>query len=136
MKRLKIGIAEIFLLIVGLLILVGSLTFFSACGAKDDSSFMNCHYAQMIITALGALICAEALAAVIIPNRMLRAGLDLAAGLTSIILALVPGTLIPLCMMPDMHCRAVMQPVTLLFACLAFAAAIVGLILNLKRKEK
>lgn len=136
MKRLKIGIAEIILLIIGLLIFLGSLTFFSACGAKEDGSFMNCHWAQMIITALGALISAEALAAVIIPNRMFKAGLDTAAALTAVILALVPGTLIPLCMMPDMHCRAVMQPVSLLFACLAFIAAVAGLILNLKRKEK
>ena len=136
MKRLKIGIAEIFLLIIGLMILVGSLTFFSACGAKDYGSFMNCHWAQVMITALGGLISAEALAACIVPNRMFKAGLDLAAGLTSILTALVPGTLIPLCMMPDMHCRAVTQPVTLLLACAAFVAAIIGLILNLRRKEK
>ena len=136
MKRLKIGIAEIFLLIIGLIILVGSLTFFSGCGAKDDGSFMNCHWAQVMITALGGLICAEALAAVIVSNRLFKAGLDLAAGLTSILTALVPGTIIPLCMMPDMHCRAVTQPVTLLLACAAFVAAIIGLILNLRRKEK
>lgn len=136
MKRLKTGIAEIFLLIFGVLILVGSLTFFSACGAKEDGSFMSCHWAQMMITAFGALISAEALAAVLIPDRMFKAGLDTAAALTSALLALVPGTLIPLCMMPDMHCRAVTQPVTLLLACLAFVAAVAGLILNLKRKEK
>ena len=135
MKRLKIRIAEIILLVTGLMILVGSLTVFSACGAKEDGSFMNCHWAQVIITSLGALISAEALAAVIVPNRMFKAGLDLAVGFTSILLALVPGTLIPLCMMPDMHCRAVTQPITLLLACLAFIAAVIGLILNLKRKE-
>lgn len=79
MKRLKTGMAEIILLVIGLAIIIGSLTFFSACGAKEDGSFMNCHWAQVIITSLGALISAEALAAVIVPNRMFRAGLDLAA---------------------------------------------------------
>lgn len=136
MKRLKTGMAEIILLVIGLVIIIGSLTFFSACGAKEDGSFMNCHWAQVIITSLGALISAEALAAVIVPNRMFRSGLDLAACLTSIIIALVPGTLISLCMMPDMHCRTVTQPVTLLFASAAFVAAVTGLILNIRRKEK
>ena len=80
MKRLKTGMAEIILLVIGLAIIIGSLTFFSACGAKEDGSFMNCHWAQVIITSLGALISAEALAAVIVPNRMFRAGLEHSVG--------------------------------------------------------
>ena len=54
MKRLKTGMAEIILLVIGLAIIIGSLTFFSACGAKEDGNFMNCHWAQVIITSLGA----------------------------------------------------------------------------------
>ena len=41
-----------------------------------------------------------------------------------------------ICMMPDMHCRTVTQPVALLFASAAFVAAVTGLILNIRRKEK
>lgn len=133
--KFKFSITDLITLVLSAALLVGSFTFFAACGAKDDGSFMNCHNAQIMLTALGALLTAQSLAAFIVPDRRVKAGLNLATTLTAVVTALVPQTLIPLCMMPDMHCRSVTQPMAMLFASLVAVAALVSAVLNLKRKE-
>lgn len=133
--KFKFSITDLITLVLSAALLVGSFTFFAACGAKDDGSFMNCHNAQIMLTALGALLTAQSLAAFIVPDRRVKAGLNLATTLTAVVTALVPQTLIPLCMMPDMHCRSVTQPMAMLFASLVAVAALVSAVLNLKRRE-
>lgn len=133
--KFKFSITDLITLVLSAALLVGSFTFFAACGAKDDGSFMNCHNAQIMLTALGALLTTQSLAAFIVPDRRVKAGLNLATTLTAVVTALVPQTLIPLCMMPDMHCRSVTQPMAMLFASLVAVAALVSAVLNLKRKE-
>lgn len=133
--KLKSLIPEIILLILSLLICIGSFTFFSACPVHGDT-VMACHWAQNAVTALGALLSAISLAAVVIPDRKLKAGLELSATLTAILTAVVPGIVINVCMMNSMRCVSTFRPFTILFASLAAAAALFGAILNLKRKEK
>lgn len=133
--KLKSLIPEIILLILSLLICVGSFTFFSACPVHGDT-VMACHWAQNAVTALGALLSAISLAAVVIPDRKLKAGLELSATLTAILTAVVPGIVINVCMMNSMRCVSTFRPFTILFASLAAVAALFGAILNLKRKEK
>lgn len=128
-------IPEIILLILSLLICIGSFTFFSACPVHGDT-VMACHRAQNAVTALGALLSAISLAAVVIPDRKLKAGLELSATLTAILTAVVPGIVINVCMMNSMRCVSTFRPFTILFASLAAVAALFGAILNLKRKEK
>ncbi len=133
--KLKSLIPEIILLILSLLICIGSFTFFSACPVHGDT-VMACHWAQNAVTALGALLSAISLAAVVIPDRKLKAGLELSATLTAILTAVVPGIVINVCMMNSMRCVSTFRPFTILFASLAAVAALFGAILNLKRKEK
>lgn len=133
--KLKSLIPEIILLILSLLICIGSFTFFSACPVHGDT-VMACHWAQNAVTALGALLSAISLAAVVIPDRKLKAGLELSATLTAILTAVVPGVVINVCMMNSMRCVSTFRPFTILFASLAAVAALFGAILNLKRKEK
>lgn len=131
----KFSIPDLVTAVLSAVLLVGSFTFFAACGPKDDGSYMNCHNAQVMLTALGALLTAQSIAAFAVPDRRVKAGLNLATVLTAVLTALVPQTLISLCMMPDMHCRMVTQPVGMLLASLVAVAALVSAILNLKRKE-
>lgn len=133
--KLKSLIPEIILLILSLLICIGSFTFFSACPVNGDT-VMACNWAQNAVTALGALLSAISLAAVVIPDRKLKAGLELSATLTAILMAVVPGIVINVCMMNSMRCVSTFRPFTILFASLAAVAALFGAILNLKRKEK
>lgn len=133
--KLKHLIPEVILFIISLLICIGSFTFFPACPVHDDT-IMACHWAQNAVTALGALLSAMSLAAVVIPDRRIKAGLELSATLTAVLTAVVPGVVINVCMMNSMRCVSTFRPFTILFASLAAVAALLSAILNLKRKEK
>lgn len=133
--KLKYHIPEMLLFIISLLICIGSFTFFPACPVHDDA-IMACHWAQNAVTALGVLLSVMSLAAVVIPDRKLKAGLELAATLTAVLTALVPGIVINVCKMSSMHCVSTFRPFTILFASLAAVIALLSAILNLKRKEK
>lgn len=123
--KLKRLIPEMILFFISLLICVGSFTFFSACPVHDDS-IMACHWAQHTVTALGALLSVLSLAAVVIPDRKIKAGLELSATLTAVLTALVPGTVINVCMMNTMRCVSTFRPFTILFASLAALAALLS----------
>ena len=67
---------------------------------------------------------AEAVIAVAWKNESLRKGLYIAMALTAVLGILVPGTLIGLCGMATMRCRALMRPaMTILFAVMGIASA-------------
>jgi hypothetical protein len=133
--KLKQLIPEIILLIVSLLICIGSFTFFSACPVHGDT-VMACHWAQNAVTTLGTLLLAMSLAAVVVPDRKIKAGLELSATLTAILTAIVPGVVINICMMNSMRCVSTFRPFTILLASLTAVAALLSAVINLKRKEK
>lgn len=132
--KFKLGISEIVLFVISLVLCIGSFTFFSACPVHEN--IMACHWAQRAVTALGVLIAVLALAALIIPDRRVKAGIELAVTLVSILTALVPHTVIGLCMMSSMRCVSVFRPFTILFASVTAVAALVSAILNLRKKEQ
>ena len=57
----KIGAGDIVLLVVSVFFLIGILTFFQACGPKDDGSWMTCHWAGQALTGLAAVLTVIAL---------------------------------------------------------------------------
>ncbi len=96
--------------ISALLCALGIATVFSACGMKEDGSWMRCHDAQTlsfwISLALSALLTASAF----LPGRTLPAVLYLLSLGGCTVLFLVPGNIIPMCMMNTMRCYTLMQP--------------------------
>ena len=134
--KIKQLIPEILMTALSLVILFGSFTFFAACPVADGGSVMSCHWAQVMVTALGGLLTVLSAAALLIPDSRVKAGVCLSTALVSVLTALVPAVLISLCKMPQMHCRVVMQPFTVLFACLTAGVSVAAAILNLKRKTK
>ena len=53
MKKYRIGATDIALLVISILFFVGTLLWFGPCDhVKDDGSFMNCHWAGVILTGL------------------------------------------------------------------------------------
>lgn len=134
-KKARVGWAEPVLLVLWLALFVGSMTLFSACGPREDGSWMNCHRAQTALTVVGGAGLLLALLRCFCKRRV-RRGLDLAALLLAILAILLPGTLIGLCMMPDMRCRAVMVPWTTVLAALAGIVALADLIFGGKRDKK
>ena len=119
----KAIIPAIITLVLALVVAVGSQTFLGAC-VHEDGSFGACHWASRALLGVGGLLAVLALAALCVPSS--RLGLYIAMALTCILGILTPGTLIALCQMATMRCRALMQPATTILFALSLAASAVG----------
>lgn len=119
MKKNLSGILTGILTVLGLLLSVGVQLVFHACGAGEDGSYMSCHWAQMAVVAIGAVIAVTGAAALAVRDRKIRMGLVAAVIPAALAAVLVPNVLIRLCMMDTMHCNHVMRPAVLIFGILA-----------------
>ena len=123
------------LLILNALALVGSRTFFKPCAASEDGSFMACHWAGQAVfglTIIATILCAMCL---LVRNSDGKAGLLAAMLPVSAVSMLMPGGLIRLCMMPDMRCRAVMQPCVIAFCAVSIVLTIADLLITLRGRK-
>jgi len=137
MKQHRIGATDIVLLVINVLFLLGMLFWFGPCDhVKEDGSFMNCHWAGMVLTGIAAVMTIISLAHLLIPIAGMKAGLSAALIPCSVFAFLVPGNLISLCMMNTMRCRAVMKPAAIVCAVLVVIAAVVDIVAQLRRKAK
>ena len=121
----KLSIPACVVLALALLIAIGSQTFLGPC-VHDDGSFGACHWAGRMLMGVGALLAAQSLLALIARDHGRRAGLFLAMAPTALLGILTPGTIISLCGMATMRCRALMRPAMILLCVLALMAALTG----------
>ena len=100
--------------ILSLIIAIGSTTFLRPC-VHDDSSVGACWWAGKALLGLGCLL--AVLSVLTILSERARFGIYLSGTAVSLLGILTPGTIISLCSMSSMRCRAVMQPaMIILFA--------------------
>ena len=110
------------MLVLSLVISIGSFTFLSPC-VHEDGSVGACWWAGRALLGLGCLL--GVLAVLALVSGRARFGTYLSSIAVCVLGILTPGTLISLCRMSSMHCRAVMQPaMIILFSVSAIAAAI------------
>ena len=113
---------------LGLLLAAGSATVFSACGIKEDGTWMHCHSAQDTVVLCAGVLSAVLLIPVLCRWRWLRlvaGGLGIIA---AIVIFLLPGQLMPLCMMHTMRCYTLFQPfVRVMAGLIALACALSGI---------
>ena len=114
--------------VLALAVAVGSQTFLSPC-VHEDGSFGSCHWAGQALLGVGLLLAALALLS------WVRTDVYLAILPAALLGCLTPGTLIPLCKMSAMRCRAVMQPAMILLCGLIAFLALAGFIVNRKRAQ-
>ena len=115
------------ILALSLVVAIGSQTFMGAC-VHDDGSFGACHWAARALSGVGGLLAGMAVLALLLKKE--RAGLYLAMLPTALLGIITPGTLISLCGMATMRCRAVMKPASTILLALALAAALVGWLMS------
>ncbi len=133
MKRKAIEwILGVLLLGCSLCLSVGVKLVFHACGPKDGGSFMTCHWAEQAVLVIGGAMTVISLLVLLVTNGGMRRGLALALAPLGIGAALIPNTMIKLCMMNDMHCHAVMKPAVIIFG---IAAALLGAVYALVGKK-
>ena len=119
--------------IVALLFLLGLLTVFAPCGAKEDGGWMSCHWAGQTLRGLSGAMLVIALLHLLPGMGEMKKGLNLAMLPLCVLAMLVPGRLVSLCMMASMRCRSVMSPAVTVFSILLIALSVLDLLLHRKR---
>ena len=129
MKKGKISIVGVIGAVFSLVLLIGSLTFFkSVCGEE-----MHCHQANTVITIMGAVMLALSLIAVFLKNKV-GAILSFLTTVCGVVTALIPGVIMPLCMMADMSCQAMMKPWTILLSAAVALFSLINGIICIRKK--
>ena len=117
---------------LSLLLSVGTLTLFHACDIKEDGTWMHCHDAQNAVVIGGFLLVLLLTAAALIRNKtagVIFYGLGV---IGSVIIFLIPGTIISMCMMQTMRCYTTMQPFVRIFCVLIAICSLIPAIQTAK----
>lgn len=117
------------------LLAVGTVTFFSACGPKDDGGWMSCHWAERAVLAFAIVMTAMSVMANIIQKPATVFGIRLAMLPSAIITMFIPGVFINTCKMNDMQCNSVMRPAIILVAVCILVFTVINMIIA-KKEDK
>ena len=123
MKQFSPGAAAALLL--SCVIAAGSVSFLGPC-VHEDGSFGACHWAGQAMLGIGLLLAVLSLTALLVKDGRVRAGILFAAAAAAVLGIFVPGTLINLCGMATMRCRAVMRPAMTLLCVMTAVSSLAG----------
>ena len=96
----------------GLLLAVGSMTVFSACGPKEDGTLMICHNAQIRIAMCGIGLAVLFAIAAFVKSKAIKLICDTAALVLSVVTFMTPGVLVQICHLSNIHCQVRLKPFT------------------------
>lgn len=125
----------IILLLLGICLAAGTQFVFHACGMHEDGSYGRCHYAQLVTACIGLLMTVGALCTIFWRTREVMLAVSVITACEAVLTLLIPGTVIPLCMMATMSCLAKMKPFTTVMSIVILLSSIVGFVLAFSRKE-
>lgn len=124
---MKKNLFAILLLVFAAMMAIGSVTVLGPC-VHPDGSAGPCADTGRAILIDGCVMAALALLALLIRKPGVRIILFAAAFCAAVVGVLLPGTLMPLCKMDTMHCRAVMQPAVMILSGAAAITSLIGMI--------
>ena len=118
-----------------LLLAAGTATVFSACGMKEDGTWMHCHSTQDVVVLCALILSAALLFHAFFHQRILGIILN-AIGVTgAVLIFLIPGNLMPMCMMHTMRCYTLFQPFVRIMSVLICLICIANVIRLCKGKK-
>ena len=127
MKKEKPEVIDLIMPAFGILLAAGILTVFQPCGARDDGSWMSCHWAGRAVAGVaGGMVVLSLL------RLFLGSGGKVAL---SVLAALFPGHLIDLCMMRGMRCHALMKPYAVILSGLIGLTALADFVLRRRTRK-
>lgn len=94
----------------GLLLAVGSMTVFSACGPKEDGTLMICHNAQIRVAMCGIGLAVLFAIAAFVKSKAIKLICDTAALVLSVVTFMTPGVFVQICHLSNMHCQVRLKP--------------------------
>lgn len=122
--------------VFGILLSVGVMTVFSACGMKEDGTWMRCHGAQNAVELGGFLLFFLFSFGAILKSRGLKLFLFAAGVIGTVGLFFVPGDIMPLCMMKTMRCHTVFQPFVRLVSAVIVVSGAAGFVRAMRSRSK
>ena len=123
------------LLALSIFLTFGAQFLFRACDAKEDGSYMLCHWAQRAVTGTGAVLVILYIFCMIAKDRKVKTAFITAGIPVNILAMLFPDVLISMCMSDTMRCQAVMHPAVLAVGGAILIITAVSLLANLKRER-
>ncbi len=132
---MKKNILALLLLIIAAVIAIGSVTVFGPC-VHADGSEAACTKTGRAVMIDGCVMAAIAVLILLVRKPGIRFALFIAALAAAIAGILLPGTLMPLCKMETMHCRAVMQPAVMVLSSIAAVVSLAGIVTERSRSAK
>ena len=120
------------MLVFSLVIAIGSFTFLSPC-VHDDGNVGACWWAGRMLLGLGCLL--AVLSVFVLLSGRARFGTYLSGIAVCALGILTPGTLISLCRMNSMHCRAMMQPAMIILFAAAALTSLLGVLFCMKEQK-
>ncbi len=126
------SLCALLVLLLSVVITVGSVSFLGPC-VHEDGSFGACHWAGRALLGTGILLAAESLFTLLCKDSRMRQGAFVPMLLTACLGCLIPGTLIDLCRMATMRCRALMQPAMILLLSISAILSMIGFFVEKRR---
>ena len=139
-KKKSARLTAYIILLLCLTLAMGVKLLFHACGphmAHDGSaSYMNCHNAEQTVAIIGTCLTALAGLLLLLENKTVKTVIALVTGLGAIAAAIIPTTVIKLCMMTDMRCHSVMRPaVAVVGGIIAICCGVYVILINGKQED-
>ncbi len=122
--------------VLALLLALGVNTVFSACGVKEDGTWMRCHSVQDTVTVLAIVLTGLLTLRLFLKNRGAQIILAVLALLLCAGIMLVPEVLMPLCMLHTMRCYTLMMPFVRILAALIAVFCAVLLVRSIRKEGK
>ena len=132
----KRSFLDILPIALGLMLSAGTATLFHACDMKDDGTWMKCHTAQEAVIAAGLAAALWFLIAELIRYYVIRVLLYILGVLGCIVIFMLPGTVMPMCVLRTMRCCTVMQPYVIIMASATAIASAVNVIREVKSQRR
>ncbi len=119
--------------VLSFLLGIGTYFIFHACEIKEDGTWMHCHDVQNAVVLGGGLLTVLLIVSAVVRNKKIRIVLNGACLIGAAVIFLLPGTLMPMCMMHTMRCYTVMQPFVRIMCALIMILMLYQIVLSIKK---
>ena len=117
-EKKRIGACPLLQIVLNAIFFVGIQTIFAPCEPHEDGTWATCHWAGEALLGIAAVMLVMSLLHLLPLRTGMKEGLVFAMIPVSFLIIVLPGRLIPLCMMETMRCHVIMQPAVTVIAVL------------------
>ncbi|MBO6047280.1 MAG: DUF4418 family protein [Erysipelotrichaceae bacterium] len=129
--KMAISITDLLLVVISLAFAFGIRFLFPVCAIMGED-IMACHWAGEVLKVISLIMVVLSLIHLVVPQQT-KSGIDLAMVAFGGLMITVPGTIINICMMPDMHCHMTKTAMMILGIIVILTAA-ADIVINMQQK--